>query len=108
MHKTKNISENTASANIGVRVFLTVMAVLIAVLIVCGVLSYFIPQGSFERDEAGIIITDTYHEAEISGISPWRVLTAPVRVFASEDSLTIIMISIFLLVMSGIFNLLQK
>ena len=36
------------------------------------------------------------------------MITAPVRVFASEDALTIIMISVFLLIMSGVFNLLDK
>ena len=44
----------------------------------------------------------------MEGVAAWRVLTALVRVFASEDGLTIIMISIFLLVMSGVFNLLEK
>ena len=44
----------------------------------------------------------------MDGIAPWRVITAPIRVFASEDGLAIVMISIFLLVMSGVFNLLDK
>ena len=44
----------------------------------------------------------------MEGIALWRVLTAPVRVFASEDALTIIMISLFLVIMSGVFNLLDK
>jgi uncharacterized ion transporter superfamily protein YfcC len=44
----------------------------------------------------------------VRGIAIWRVLTAPVRVFVSSDALTVIMISVFLLVMSGIFNLLEK
>lgn len=74
----------------------------------CGSLSYFVPQGAFERDTAGNIIPDTYTKGEIDGISFWRVLTAPFRVFASSDAITIIMISIFLLVMSGIFNIMEK
>ena len=84
------------------------MGLLVAVLIFCGSLSYFIPQGAFERDAANNIIPGTYMEGEVDGIAFWRVLTAPVRVFASEDALTIIMISVFLLVMSGVFNLLEK
>ena len=85
------------------------MAVLLlAVLIFCGSLSYFIPQGRFERDINQNIIPGTYQVGEVVGIAPWRVLTAPFRVFASEDGLTIIMISIFLLVMSGVFNLMDK
>ena len=59
-------------------------------------------------DENGVIITDTFTQAGVKGIELWRVVTAPIRVFASEDATTIIVISIFLLVMSGIFNLLEK
>ena len=87
---------------------MTVVALLVAVLIFCGSLSYFVPQGAFQRDADNNIIPGTYREGEVEGIAFWRVLTAPVRVFASEDALTIIMISIFLLVMSGVFNLLDK
>lgn len=77
-------------------------------LVFCGALSYFIPQGAFERDGSSNIIPGTYQAGTVEGVAAWRVLTAPVRVFASEDGLTIIMISIFLLVMSGVFNLLDK
>jgi uncharacterized ion transporter superfamily protein YfcC len=81
---------------------------LLAVLLFCGSLSYFVPQGSFERDSVGNIIPNTYTKGEIEGISFLKVLTAPFRVFSSSDALTIIMISIFLLVMSGIFNVMEK
>jgi len=87
---------------------LTVAILLIVVLIFCGSLSYFIPQGAFERDSLVNIIPGTYQASSVEGIDVWRVVTAPARVFASEDALTIIMISIFLLIMSGIFNLLEK
>lgn len=106
--KSERKSENQSSMNISVRVFLTVMAVLIAVLVLSGALSYCIPQDSFLRDDDGIILTETYEEGIVSGIALWRVITAPVRVFASSDGLTIIMISLFLLIMSGVFNLLEK
>lgn len=97
-----------AFSNIGLRSFITVIAVLVSVLAICGALSYIIPQGTFSRDENGAIITGTYVKSGISGIAIWRIITAPVRVFASEDALTIIMISLFLLIMSGVFNLLEK
>ena len=87
---------------------MVVATLLLVILIFCGSLSYFIPQGAFETDAAGNIIPGTYQSGQVEGIAIWRVITAPVRVFASEDALTIIMISIFLLVMSGVFNLLDK
>ena len=83
-------------------------ALLLVVLFFCGSLSYLVPQGAFERDAANNIIPGTYQAGEVEGIAFWRVITAPGRVFASEDGLNIIMISAFLLVMSGIFNLLDK
>ncbi len=106
--KTKDSKKEKAFSAIGVRSFLTVVIILTSVIIISGALSYFIPQGEFQKDETGAIIPDTYTKGKIGGIAPWRVLTAPFRVFVSEDSLTIIMISVFLLVMSGIFNLIDK
>lgn len=100
--------KEAAFSSISAKSFITVVAVLVIILIFCGGLSNFIPQGEFVRDQNGIIITDSFTEGEISGIAPWRVITAPFRVFASEDATTIIVISIFLLVMSGVFNLLEK
>lgn len=85
-----------------------VTVILLVILALSGSLSWIIPQGAFETNAAGNIIPGTYREGQVAGIAPWRVITAPVRVFASEDALTILMISIFLLVMSGIFNLLDK
>ena len=104
----KKTEQNNASAGISIRSFLVVTAVLLAILFLCGSLSYWIPQGEFARDEAGNIIPGTYMAGSIKGISFWNVLTAPLRVFTSSDALTIIMISVFLLVMSGIFSILEK
>ena len=104
----KNKKDSKAFANINARSFITVVGVLLALIIVSGSMSYFIPQGSFERDESGSIMLESYTEGEVKGIAFWRVFTAPARVFVSEDALTIIMISVFLLVMSGVFNLLEK
>ena len=101
-------AKNKPSANIGLRSFLVVVIMLCSLLLISGILSYIIPQGSFKTDEEGIIITDSFEQGEVQGIAVWRVLTAPVRVFASEDALTVILISVFLLVMSGVFNLLEK
>lgn len=97
-----------AVSGISLRSFLTVVLTLSLILALCGGLSYVIPQGSFQRDDQGVILTGTYERGQVAGIALWRVVTAPLRVFASEDAITIIMISVFLLIMSGIFNVLEK
>ncbi len=101
-------NKEKAFSSISAKSFFTVTAMLIAILILCGFLTLVIPQGSFERDSDGMIVADSFVQGEIKGIPAWRVLTAPIRVFVSEDALTISMISIFLLIMSGVFNLLEK
>ncbi len=101
-------TDSKTQSNISVRSFLMVAVILLAILILCGSLSYYIPQGAFDRDAVGNIIPGTYTQGTVEGIAIWRIITAPARVFASEDALTIIMISLFLLVMSGVFNLLEQ
>lgn len=105
---TKENKKEKSFSSVETKSFIVVVCVLACVILVAGLLSYFVPQGSFERDEAGQIIVGTYQKGEVDGIAPWRVITAPVRVFASSDAVTIIMICVFLLIMSGIFNLLDK
>ncbi len=106
--KEKKVSQTDSNGTIGLKSFITVSAILLSLLVLSGILSYLIPQGSFERDAEGMIIADTYIAGDVEGIAVWRVITAPIRVFVSEDALTVIMISVFLLVMSGVFNLLEK
>lgn len=79
-----------------------------SILLFCGALTFFVPGGNFQRDQNGNIITDTYKSTGVSPLAFWRVITAPFRVFASEDAVTIIAISLFLLIMSGVFNLIEK
>lgn len=101
-------NKEKAFAGISLKSFITVVIILVCVIAVSGALSYFIPTGAFLRDESGTIIPDSYTEGEVRGIPIWRIITAPVRVFFSSDALTIIMISLFLMIMSGVFNLLEK
>lgn len=97
-----------ALSSINTRSFITVVCILLGVLLVSGLLSYLIPAGHYEKDAEGNIIMDSYVSDGIKGLPIWRIITAPVRVFWSEDALTVIMISLFLLIMSGVFNLLDK
>ncbi|MBO5328144.1 MAG: YfcC family protein [Clostridia bacterium] len=107
MEKDTNRKEKALSA-ISLKSFILVSVMLLIILALSGAMSYFIPQGKFSYDENGAIIPNTFVLGQVKGIEIWRVITAPFRVFAGEDSLTIIMISIFLLVMAGIFNVMEK
>ncbi len=97
-----------AFASINLRSFITVIVILTLLIAVAGSLSYFLPQGTFQKDAAGTIIEGSYTAGDIRGFPIYKIITAPFCVFASEDALTIIMISVFLLIMSGVFNILEK
>ncbi len=101
-------NKEKAFSSINKKSFFLVTALLLTVLALSGILSYIIPRGYCETDENGAILIDTYVSKGVQGIAIWRVITAPFRVFVSSDALTIIMISVFLLIMSGVFNLLDK
>lgn len=101
-----------AFSSINFKSFLLVVGILLTLVITVGVLTYFIPQGAYQYaiDANGnsIILPGTYVQGEVKGIAIWRILTAPFRVFAGENALSIIFISLFLLIMSGVFNVMDK
>ena len=107
-HVHKEESHEQAFSTISRRSFFVVVILLLSIILFSWILTYIVPQGQYDRDESGMIIDGTFVQGPAKGIALWRVLTAPFRVFASEDALTIIMISVFLLIMSGVFNLLEK
>ncbi len=108
MTEEKQKNKEKAFASISVKSFIVVVAILTFMIALCGILSLVIPQGQFERTADGEIIAGTFTQGEASGLAFWKIITAPVRVFFAEGSLTIIMICLFLLIMSGVFNLLEK
>ena len=108
MQKQTKENKEKAFTSISYKSFISVVAVLLVIIAISGIITLFIPQGSFLRDANGQIISDSFVQGEAKGIEFWRVITAPFRVFFADGSLTIIMICVFLLVMSGVFNLLDK
>lgn len=108
MENEKVKQKEEALSQISFKSFIIVIAMLTTILILAGAMSYFIPQGSFSYNELGEIIPGTFKAGEVDGIAVWRVLTAPFRVFFSSDGLTVFMISLFLLIMAGVFNVMEK
>ena len=106
----KEVKENQEKSfsTISLKSFLSVVIILTVIIAITGILTLFIPQGQFLRDANGQIIDGTYTQGKPEGIEFWRVITAPFRVFVADGGITIIMISLFLLIMSGVFNLLDK
>lgn len=97
---------------ISVRSFVIAIAVIFALMVLTYVLTFVIPGGRYERitDAGGNLIIDTASEfvAVQGGIPFWKWLLSPILVLAAEGSGTLIAVIIFLLVIGGVFNSLDR
>ena len=107
------MSENKKSGlNIGIKTFITAIIVILVLMILSYVLTLFVPGGSYARVEGenGSPIIDTaagFSDVE-GGIPFWKWLLSPILVLGASGSGTLIAVIIFLLVIGGIFNSLDK
>ena len=94
--------------NISKKTFIQVTALLLGLLIVSIVLTYFIPAGSFGVNADGSTDYSVYHMLDgVKGIPVWKGIRAPRLVFGSSDGVTLIMLSVFLLVISAAFQVMN-
>ena len=94
----------------GLKSFLSTCAILLAVMITVGILTYVIPSGAYQVDGDGKIIPDSFTLLEEQAQLPvYRWFTAPVEaLFIGEGNTNIIMIIAVLLVLAGSFKVLDQ
>lgn len=94
--------------NISTKTFISVLILLFILIISSIVLTYILPKGEFGiKTENGVETIDylTYISlGKEGGIPIWKGLLAPILVLGSSDGISLIMLSIFLLVITGTFQ----
>lgn len=103
--------EQKAGAQISTRAFIQSAVILLVLMIAAGILTRTIPAGEFTRYESDgrtLIDPASYQQIERQDYPVWRWFTAPVEVLWGEDSLIIITIIVFILLVSGAFAVLEK
>ena len=97
---------------ISVRSFITALIVIFALMIAAYILTCFIPGGSYVRidDGNGNMIIDTASGFTYTngGIPFWKWILSPFLVLGASGSGTLIAVIVFLLVIGGVFNALDK
>ena len=118
--KASEMAPETASAgnpgevglNISKRAFITSLTVIFALMVITYILTLVIPAGQYARtvDDAGNTIIDTAGGFVFTegGIPFWKWLLSPVLVLGATGSGTLIAVIVFLLVIGGVFNSLDK
>ena len=98
--------------NISTKSFITAILVIFVLMIFTYILTFVIPGGKYVRitDETGNTVIDAASEftAAEGGIPFWKWILSPVLVLGSSGSATLIAVIIFLLVIGGVFNSLDK
>ena len=98
--------------NIGTKTFVSTVALLLAIMLLSGVLTQVMPQGSYtyaEEDGRQIIVPGTYLEnPEAARLPVWRWFTAPFEVLGTEKAATAGMIMAFILLIGGSFLVLER
>ena len=94
--------------NISEKTFVQVTILLFCLLIVSIALTYIIPAGSFGENPDGSVDYSVYERLDdFRGVPIYKGVLAPVLVFASPDGITLIMLSLFLLVIAGAFQVMN-
>lgn len=106
--KKRTGNENGSLVDLSAKTFIQVTALLLALMIAAIVLTYAIPKGSFGANADGSVNYLEYERIEgASGIPIWKGLLAPILVFLSDNGLTLIMLSLFLLVIFAAFQVMN-
>ncbi len=98
--------------NIGVKSFITAIAVIFVLMIAAYLLTLFIPGGEYARfeDAEGNLLIDQQAGFQYveGGIPFWKWLLSPLLVLGASGSGALIAVIAFLLVIGGVFNALDQ
>lgn len=105
------MEESRLNFQISKRNFISSASILFILMITSGIITRIIPNGTFERkvvDGREIIIPTSFSFIEGEKLPIYKWFTAPIDVLFSSDGLMIIAIILFILIIGGTFNVLEK
>ncbi len=106
------MDNNRQNLNISTRSFLTAIAVIAVLMAAAYSLTLVVPGGAYPRvtDSSGNLLIDTAGGFSFvdGGIPFWKWLLSPILVLGASGNGTLIAVIVFLLVIGGIFNSLDR
>ncbi len=103
--------EQKSGAQISRKAFVQSVLILLALMIVSGILTLVIPAGEYQRTEVDgreIILADSFAYTARPDYPIWRWFIAPLEALTGPDSLTIIAITVFILMVGVAFAVMDK
>lgn len=106
------MEKESKGLNISVRSFITALIVIFVLMLISYGLTFVVPSGEYARtvNEAGQVVVDTAKGFQYvdGGIPFWKWILSPLLVLTGNGNGTLIAVIIFLLVIGGAFNCLDK
>jgi len=99
------------SLKIGKRTFISTAVMLFCVMVMAFILTQTVPIGEYQRDIIDgreIVVAGSYVQTDGERLPVWRLFTAPFEVFAGPDAATAIMIILSIMLIGGVFLILDK
>jgi len=88
--------------------FFSVVGLLLGLIIAVGILTYIVPAGHYIEDEFGNVTAEFVFQDAQNRLPVYRWFTAPFEVWVSNDSLTLLFLSLLLLIMGGTFYIIEN
>jgi uncharacterized ion transporter superfamily protein YfcC len=105
------IMTSPSGAQISKKAFIQSTLILLFLMVFAGILTRMVPTGNYLRIEQNgreVIDPTSFKYTERPLVPIWRWFTAPIEVLWGPDSLVIIVIIIFILMVAGAFAVLEK
>jgi len=102
------MDHNSNLLSISKKAFLNVIYILFFLILSAGIVTLIIPSGAFDRESDGTIISGSFTFLSEKTYPIWRILTAPFEVLVGPDSVSVIMIGLFLIILGGTFAVMDK
>ncbi len=103
--------EQKSGAQISQKAFIQSVVILFALMMIAGILTLVIPAGQYERTELDgreTIVPDSFTFTERPDYPFWRWFIAPLEVLTGADGLTVIVITVFILMVGVAFAVMDK
>lgn len=103
--------EEKSGAQISRKAFVQSVLILLALMIAAGILTLVIPAGEYQRIEVDgreTLLPDSFAPTARPAYPIWRWFIAPLEVLTGPDRLTIIVITIFILMVGAAFAVMDK
>lgn len=105
------MNKEKSGIQISKKSFLSSVLILLVLMIVAGMLTMILPAGVYDRiivEGRETINPNSFEFIENVNYPVYRWFTAPIEVLWSQDSLTVIVIILFILFIGGTFTILEK